>query len=198
MLVLSGAVIAGVMAVSIGLAQRGTPGPSPMRSTKPLPPIASQANHIDRGDAARAQVSLGAQSGIVGEAATEAPAAVQSRPKSSPETRVAPIRKPTQRLALATAPAAPRSRSGGPCSGMGGLPLARCMRPQILDADRQLRDAYDDAVRGGVDRQVLVAYQRQWSVMRQRALSDPRGVAANYRQMALELDAQTDRRADDF
>lgn len=82
---------------------------------------------------------------------------------------------------------------------MGGLALARCMRPQILAADRQLRDAYDDAVRAGVERQVLVHYRRQWSIMRQRAISDPRSVAAGYRQMAEELYAlQSDGREDEF
>ncbi|MBV1688505.1 hypothetical protein KRR38_12670 [Novosphingobium sp. G106] len=82
---------------------------------------------------------------------------------------------------------------------MNGLDLARCMRPQILDADRELRDAYDDAVRVGVERHVLIAYQRQWSTMRHRAISDPRSVAADFRQMADELNAlKADRREDDF
>lgn len=75
---------------------------------------------------------------------------------------------------------------------MGGLDLARCMRPQILDADRRLRTAYHEAVRSGVDRRVLGAYRREWKKLRRRANSDPRGVEVGYRQMARELDSTRD------
>jgi uncharacterized protein len=62
------------------------------------------------------------------------------------------------------------------------------MRPQLLDADRRLRDAYYDAIRAGVNRRLLVIYQRQWSSLRSHANSDPRRVTARYRQMAEQLD----------
>jgi hypothetical protein len=62
------------------------------------------------------------------------------------------------------------------------------MRPEILTADRQLRSAYNDAVRAGVDPRVLGAYRRQWWRMRGEAIDDPRGVAAGYHQMANDLD----------
>jgi uncharacterized protein len=63
------------------------------------------------------------------------------------------------------------------------------MRPQILDADQQLRAAYNDAVRAGVERRELVAYRRQWSKLRKRANSDPRSVSEGYREIAQQLDA---------
>jgi uncharacterized protein len=63
------------------------------------------------------------------------------------------------------------------------------MRPQVLDADQQLRSAYQDAIRAGVDRHVLATYRRQWSKLRSRANSDPRGLTSGYRQMAQQLDA---------
>jgi uncharacterized protein len=63
------------------------------------------------------------------------------------------------------------------------------MRPQVVDADLQLRSAYNDAVRAGVDRRVLVAYRRQWSKLRNKANSDPHSVVVGYRQIAQQLDA---------
>jgi len=81
------------------------------------------------------------------------------------------------------------SRSNEPCADMRGLWRARCMRPQILAADRRLRDAYDGAVRAGVDRRMLVAYRNRWSRLRDDAVSDPSYVAVTYQQMAQSLDA---------
>lgn len=197
-LALAGVMIAGALAVSIGLTLRGAPSPPPRQDVKPLPPITSQTNRIASGEAVRPQVVPGTQPSVVGEADAAVPAVVKPRAKPGPATH-ASKRKSAQPAALAASPATPRSRSGRSCNGAGGLALARCMRPEILDADRQLRDAYHDAVRAGVERDALVAYRRQWSMMRQRAISDPRGVAAGYRQMADELYAlQADLRADDF
>lgn len=196
-LALSGIVAAGVLAVSIGLAQRGSPGQSSTQSAKLLPPTASQGNRVDRREALPAPAAPRTQSSIAGEAAVADTASLKPRSKPSPAIS-SPKQKSAQRIARTTSPTAPRARSQGLCDGMGGLDLARCMRPQILAADRQLRDAYRDAVRQGVDPRVLAAYERQWSTMRHRAISDPRGVTANYRQMAHELDAQAARRTDDF
>lgn len=191
-------VVAGMLAVSIGLMQRGTPNLSPPQSAKPLPPIAARTNRIDRGEKAKAQVDLVTPPGIVGEAATASPAVITPHLEPASATRT-PQQRSAPRIALRTSTSAPHSRSSRLCDGLSGLDLARCMRPQILDADRELRDAYYDAVRVGVERHVLVAYQREWSIMRHRAISDPRSVADDYRQMADELNAlQPDRRADDF
>ena len=81
------------------------------------------------------------------------------------------------------------STTSEPCADMRGLWRARCMRPQILAADRQLRDAYDGAVRAGVDRRMLVAYRNRWSRLRGDAVSDPSYVAVTFQQMAQSLDA---------
>src|SRR5262245_55280674 len=42
-LVLTGVVLAGALAVSLGLAQRGMPNPSPRQTAKPLAPVVSTA-----------------------------------------------------------------------------------------------------------------------------------------------------------
>jgi hypothetical protein len=94
-----------------------------------------------------------------------------------------------QRLAMKPATSAPRSQIGLACDRLSGLDLARCMRPQVIDADQKLRNAYNDAIRAGVDRRVLVAYRRQWSKLRNHANSDPRSVVVGYRQIAQHLDA---------
>ena len=78
------------------------------------------------------------------------------------------------------------------------MDLARCMRPQILDADLQLRTAYNDAVEAGVERRKLVAYRRQWSKLRKRANADPRSVVAGFHEIVQQLDvARTERRPED-
>jgi hypothetical protein len=64
------------------------------------------------------------------------------------------------------------------------------LEPEILAGDQQLRHAYDNAVRSGVASRVLVAYRRQWSRMRSRAMYDPRNVAAGYRQLAEKLNRE--------
>jgi hypothetical protein len=120
-------------------------------------------------------------------ATTTTAAAVQINPSLSPATHN-PTYKLTQQLAATPVRTMPRSRYGEACDARDGLELARCMEPEMLAADRQLRHAYDNAVRSGVPSHVLIDYRRQWSRMRSRAIYDPRSVAAGYRQMAEELD----------
>ncbi|MCJ8156978.1 hypothetical protein [Sphingomonas sp. LaA6.9] len=194
-LALTGVAIAGVLGISIILAPRGIPDPSPRQIVTPP----SQVDLVSRGPTfVESAAAPAVPSSRVNEAATETSPAVKSptRPRSTTDN---PKRKSTQRLATKSAPKAHRSRASTSCKRMGGMELARCMRPQILAADRQLRNAYNDAVRSGVDRRTLVAYHRQWSKLRRRANSDPRSVTAGYRQMAEQLDAtRTGGRAGDI
>jgi len=81
----------------------------------------------------------------------------------------------------------------GPCGAMRRLWLARCMRPQVLAADRELREAYENAVRAGVDRDMLVAYRNRWNRVRGDAVYDPTYVTATFQQMAHRLDAASSR-----
>lgn len=112
--------------------------------------------------------------------------AVHTRPSAS---RDLSKRKAVRRIASKPINPAPRARRREPCDGIGRAELARCMRPQLVQADSQLRDAYYDAVHAGVDRGLLVAYRNRWAKLRDRALTDPRQVTARYRQMAQELDS---------
>jgi hypothetical protein len=95
-----------------------------------------------------------------------------------------------ERLAVTAAANAPVSQARNSCDRLERRDLAWCMRPQLLDADRQLRDAYHQASQTGVDRRVLSSYRRQWSKFRRQANSDPRRVTAGFREMAQRLDAE--------
>jgi hypothetical protein len=152
---ISGAVLAGALALAIGLIPQGKSDP-----------IAQQ---IVRSPAAAPEIRQ-----VV---ARVVPAAIAERGRAAKVASNAPKRQAAPRLAAAS------------CGRLGGNALARCMRPQVLAADRQLRSAYRHAVRRGVDRHVLVAYRDDWSSLRRRANSDPRRVTAAYRRMAVRLDA---------
>jgi len=75
------------------------------------------------------------------------------------------------------------------CRNLGRMDRARCMRPQVMDADRRLRSAYLDAMQAGVDPRTLTSYHRRWSRIRRQANSDPAYVAASFDQMARQLGA---------
>jgi hypothetical protein len=206
-LALSGLVIACALAASIFVVQHGSSNPEPSRVAKSLPPLASQMAQADRVPAlVQPQAIPVAPTSLAGEHATKTSAAAAPRPRpsvavyhpkrtSTPRlakravTKVHRSRERTPRLAAVSAASAPSSPAREACHRLGGLDLARCMRPQILDADQELRNAYYDATRAGVDRRELSAYRRQWSRLRKQANSDPRGVEFGYRQMAKQLDA---------
>jgi uncharacterized protein YecT (DUF1311 family) len=114
-------------------------------------------------------------------------AAMRSRHKTRPAAQ--DLNRKSTQLATGAASRTPGSHADETCAGLSHRDLAWCMRPQVLDADRQLRDAYQEAVRAGVDRSLLSNYRRQWSKLRGRANSDPRSVTGGYRQMAQQLDA---------
>jgi uncharacterized protein YecT (DUF1311 family) len=113
--------------------------------------------------------------------------AMRSRHKAKPAAE--DLNRKSTQLATGAASRTSGSHADETCAGLSHRDLAWCMRPQVLDADRQLRDAYQEAVRAGVDRSVLSNYRRQWSKLRGRANSDPRSVTGGYRQMARQLDA---------
>jgi uncharacterized protein YecT (DUF1311 family) len=63
-----------------------------------------------------------------------------------------------------------------------------CMREDILEADRALRRAYAKAINEGVERRFLVAHQRRWTRLRDRATRDPDAVLEGYRELADDLE----------
>ena len=110
--------------------------------------------------------------------------------RAAPALRTAvyhPARAPARRHVTRIA------RAANDCSDYGRLARARCMRPQVLAADRQLREAYAKAVRAGVDRSMLVAYRNRWNRIRDDAISDPGYVTATFQSMAQRLDAASGR-----
>lgn len=68
------------------------------------------------------------------------------------------------------------------------LERARCLRPDILDADRRLRRAYAEAIRQGVERPFLVEHQRRWARLRKQAIRDPDDVLEGYGELAGALE----------
>lgn len=210
-LALSGVVLVGTLAVSIVLALHLNPNPLPRRDA--LPPIAPPVTQVDRIPAsvgskvvAEALPSTASRRAAAKLAVTAARARLSpavARPKHEWTRRFAASaprsHKSTRNLAAKSVTNAPPPHAGGWCDRLDGLDLARCMRPQILDADQQLRDAYQQAIQAGVDRHVLADYRRQWSKLRKRAISDPHSVTTGYRQMARQLDAaRTGRLAGDM
>jgi hypothetical protein len=200
---LTGTVIAGALVASTVLALHVFPNRSPRQITIPLPPIASQVAQVDRVPTpVEPQIVAAARPTKASRHAAGKLAVVELRPGPSPATRhpkhelprrhttsVPRPHKSTPRFAAKSATAVPPPHASGSCDRLYGLDLARCMRPQVLDADQQLRDAYQDAIQAGVDRRVLASYRRQWSKLRKRANSDPHSVTTGYRQMAEQLDA---------
>jgi uncharacterized protein YecT (DUF1311 family) len=184
---LFGVVIVGALVVALALAQRGILQFAPRDIAEPLPPLTSKVDQVYRGPIFVQPVPVRVvQTSMATEAAIKT-ATAKSRPKPSSTTDKSK-HKSTEHLVAESNPEAltPHAET---CDGMGGMDLARCMRPQILDADQQLRTAYNDAFRAGVERRELVAYRRQWSKLRKRANSDPRNVLVGYREIAQKLDA---------
>lgn len=122
-----------------------------------------------------------------------------SPPASKPAGRAGPVQpaevkadvkkvepRPAKRAEERPAPAEPAAR-GTQCEG-DRLERHWCLRHDILKADRRLRLAYANAIREGVERRFLVAHQRRWTRLRDRASSDPDGVVAGYRELADDLE----------
>jgi uncharacterized protein YecT (DUF1311 family) len=189
MLALTGVAIAGALVVSTAVARYDMHHLGEERDTTSSPPAAQIAQAEPRLISVPKLVFPVAPASLERGRTVEASAAAELRRKSAPT-----IREPSPRAGLraVTKRQARRAQAAvhDPCDGLDRLDLARCMRPQVVDADQQLRDAYHDAVRAGVDRRVLVAYRRQWSRLRDLANTDPQLVVGSYRQIARELDAE--------
>lgn len=67
---------------------------------------------------------------------------------------------------------------------------AWCMRGTIMSADDELRDAYDAAVRAGVDRDILIDIRSDWKGLRSRANRDPQALVRGYALLTQELRAE--------
>lgn len=71
---------------------------------------------------------------------------------------------------------------------------AWCRRAEVAAADDHLRDAYDEAIRAGLDRDTLVAVRNDWARLRGRANRDPEALIRGYgvltRQLYDELERQ--------
>lgn len=183
---LFGVIIVGTLMVSLALVQRGILQFAPRDVAPPLPPAAPKVEQVYRGPVFAEPVPVQVvQAPMPSNPAIQTTTA-KSRPRLAPATHK-PKLKATQQVAD-LAPKAP-SPPAETCNGMEGMDLARCIRPQILDADLQLRTAYNDAARAGVKRRELSVYRRQWSKLRKRANSDPRSVLVGFREMAQQLDA---------
>lgn len=184
---LFGVVIVGVLVVLLSLVQRGILHLPPRDIARPVPPLAPKVDQVYRGPIFVEPVPFReAQTNMASEAAIKT-ATPESRPRLAPATHK-PKHKSGQHPVVQPSPKASDPHVDI-CDRMAGMDLARCLRPQILDADRQLRTAYNDAVQAGVERRELVAYRRQWSKLRKRANSDPRSVLAGFREIAQQLDA---------
>lgn len=173
--------------VSLALVQRGTLQLTPRDVARPLPPPALKVDQVYRGPIFAEPVPVRVVQATMASDAAIQTATAKSRPRSAAATRK-PKHAATPHEVGELAPKTP-DPPAETCDGMGGMDLARCIRPQILDADLQLRTAYNNAARAGVKRRELVAYRRQWAKLRKRANSDPRSVLVGFREIAQQLDA---------
>lgn len=179
----SGLAITGAVLLSwglaVGLQKADPPAPAPNPPATPLalpvrqavtpPPVSQAPPRSPAGEDKRVPMPV----------ATTVPATRDAERPSSPHKASKPV--------VAARP--PRTEAGSACGRLARGALARCMRPQIISADRQLRIAYETAARAGVGRRTLVAYRQRWVRLRGQANADPRGVVIGYRQIARDLDA---------
>ncbi|MCR5878160.1 hypothetical protein [Phenylobacterium sp. J367] len=94
---------------------------------------------------------------------------------------------PPARIVKANSKTKAKAKAAGGCERLSGGARARCGYPQVLAADRQLRRAYAQATRAGVERGRLVSYRNRWANLRHRADDQPTRVAAAYGDMARDL-----------
>jgi len=62
-----------------------------------------------------------------------------------------------------------------------------------MAADDRLRDAYDAAVRAGVDRRTLIDVRSDWKRLRGRANRDPQALIRGYALLTQELRVEAGR-----
>jgi hypothetical protein len=125
-----------------------------------------------------------------------APAPAQTRPRAAPHTTkskaihrsIRPRSRPVKRDTRRAAPA-----RKGRCDPGATSPW--CLRGAVVEADDRLRDAYDTAVRAGVDRKTLVGIRSDWKRLRGRANREPQALIRGYALLTQELHAEARRAA---
>lgn len=115
-----------------------------------------------------------------------APTKAVLRPAAQPRPKAKP--RPAARRQAGEAPDA--------CGRYQGEALARCLWPTVMQADQELRRAYERAARDGVARRTMVSYRERWSDLRHDARRRPEKVISAYRRMAADLDGARSRVAD--
>jgi hypothetical protein len=96
-------------------------------------------------------------------------------------------------------PARSRRAEGGAtrCGDLRPDERAWCLRPRVLEANRELTRLYDQARRAGVDSQALSRLRGQWASLQRKANSRPDETLAGYHDLRLDLlDLLDDQRAD--
>ncbi len=81
-----------------------------------------------------------------------------------------------------------RAVANAACENLGRIDRSRCMRPRLLHADQRLRTAYARAARAGVDARTLASYNRRWTRLLGKAVSQPDHVTDSLASMATRLD----------
>jgi len=115
-------------------------------------------------------------------ARTNSPAAIEADSPPPAQARTGP------KAAVPTRRRAPSAARHGGCSRFASQ--AWCLRGSISGADDRLRDAYDDAVRAGVPRDILVDVRSDWKRLRGRANRDPQALIRGYSLLTQELRAE--------
>ena len=90
-------------------------------------------------------------------------------------------------------PAQTASRNPGVCPA--SATEAWCRRAEVAAADDRLRNAYDEAVRAGIDRDILVGVRNDWARLRGRANREPAALIRGYGELTGQLYAEL-RRSD--
>jgi len=124
--------------------------------------------------------------------ATEPSASGPSKAKTSADAAKATPVKSTERAERVKSGAKDRrvAETERACARMNRHARARCMRPHILRADREMRSAYASATRAGVDRRTLKSYRNRWSRVLEESNSDPVYVTASLEEMTRRLHAK--------
>lgn len=166
----------------IAVAQAPVPPPVVARA-EPAPPVARSAPPL------RAT------------APAQRPAAAAARVERAVARPAAPARPKVQKASAPTPKSRPARKALAP---IGGPALSRCLaeptpaeralclNPDLRNADRRMREAYDKAVAAGADREALDREQAEWRTARNMAAHSKDAVARLYDQRIEQLTARTE------
>lgn len=76
---------------------------------------------------------------------------------------------------------------GNPGRCPAGATEAWCRRAEVVEADDRLREAYDEAVRAGIERDTLVEVRDDWARLRGRANRNPEALIRGYGVLTRQL-----------